>query len=642
MASFNRSIIHSFKTLLLLLFLLFSGQILLAQSADTTVQIPEILITDSRLPLSGIGSKQERFDSLILHSFRNTNLAEALLLNSQSYIRSYGPGRLATSSIRGAASVHTAVLWNGFNLQSPILGLSDLALFPISFVDAVRVEYGGGTALWGNGALGGVVHLNSEPHFGKDWNAQLQSNVGSFGLFSNSGRLDFSNESFHTTTRIFQQSAKNDFPYKDLNDNEQDLINAEVQQFGVLHEDFIRLSANQELGVHVWWQESERELPPSMAFNNPDASQEDRILRLAADWKRIGSKLNLYARAGAFREQLNYNDPDPAFAYFSEDVFWTAISEVEGKLHLNANQELNIGINNTWTEVNSPTLPELKRQNRTAFFAAYHLNNHASTLRTVLSARQEVVEGDLIPFVPSLGVEFDIVKDFTIKVAVSRNYRLPTFGDLYSTFGSDPNLQPESGWSEELGLVYKKIADAWSLEFSVTGFNRNIENWIVYLPDSSGFVYTPRNVLEVHSRGIENVFEIGFRAGESQFTFIGKYDFVKSTNEKVAPENPGGLGKHLVYIPKHKALAQFIWRKSGWEATYRHSFVDKVFIDERNSRELSGFSIGDLSVSRAFDLNKIQLSAFAKVHNIWNENYQMVAFYPMPGRNMEVGIGVRY
>ncbi len=626
-----------FKTFLALLVLLSSRQFVLAQNADTTLQIPEILVTDSRLPLSGIGSKLERFDSLTLHSFRNTNLAEALLLNSQAYIRSYGPARLATSAVRGAASVHTAVVWNGFNLQSPILGLTDLALFPINFIDVVRVEYGGGTALWGNGALGGVVHLNSDPLFGRGWDGSLQSSLGSFGLFANSAQVGFSNKKFHTSTRFFQLSAKNDFSYQDLNGETKDLANSSVRQMGILHEDFFRLSANQQLSIRIWWQESERELPPSLVFNNPDASQEDRILRLAADWKRIGNKVSWFARIGAFREQLNYDDPDPAFPYFSEDVFWTAISEAEGKWYLNRNQEVNFGINNTWTEVNSPTLPGLKRQNRTALFAAYHFSNNAKTLRTVLSARQEVVDGDAIPFVPSLGIEFDLSKAFRLKAAASRNYRLPTFGDLYSSFGSDPNLKPESGWSEELGIMYHKTSDIWRIELTVTGFNRNTKNRIVYLPDSTGFVFTPRNVLEVHSRGIENLLEIGFRRGHSQFILVGKYDFIKSTNEKVAPESTASLGKQLVYIPQQKGLAQLIWRCPGWEVAYRHNFVGKVFTSESNIRELPAFSLGDVSVSKTFQVHQWQLQVFGKVHNLWDEHYQMVEFYPMPGRNIEFG-----
>ncbi len=629
-----------FKPFFLSICLLVSGQFLLAQSADTTLQITEILVTDSRLPLSGIGSKQERLDSMRLQDFQNNNLAEVLMLNNQAYVRSYGPGRLATAAIRGGAGVHTAVVWNGFNLQNPILGLTDLALFPVNFIDNARLEYGGGTALWGSGALGGVIHLNSDPKFGQGWGAQVRSSVGSFGNFTNSGNLAYSNHQFATKTHIFQQNVKNDFPYTTAAGEERELPNAAVQQFGILHEDYLRIAENQQLGLHVWWQQAERELPPTTLADESFAKQEDRILRLTADWKHIGDKLSLYARAGAFREQLNYDDANPAFPFSSEDVFWTAIGEVEGKLRFAKHQELNIGINNTWTEVNSPSLPGLQQQNRTALFAAYRFNNNSNTLRTVLSARQEVVEGDFIPFVPSLGIEFDLVENLTIKGAASRNYRLPSFSDLYSSFGGNSNLKPERGWSQELGIVYDQNFGTVNLRYTFTGFNRNIDNWIVWLPtDSTGFNYSPRNVLAVHSRGIENVLEIGWQVGDSYFNLIGKYDFVKSTNEEVAEENKAALGKQLLYIPQHKGLAQLTWRNAGWSVAYRHNFVGKVFTSPSNIQSLPAFSLGDLSVSRTFKFDQWHFSAFTKVHNLWDTDYQMVQYYPMPGRNFEVGLG---
>lgn len=626
---------HSFLSICLLM----SGQFLLAQSADTTLQITEILVTDSRLPLSGIGSKQERLDSMTLQDFQNNNLAEALLLNNQAYVRSYGPGRLATAAVRGAAAVHTAVVWNGFNLQNPILGLTDLALFPVNFIDNVRLEYGGGTALWGSGALGGVLHLNSDPNFGQGWRAKVRSSVGSFDNVTNGGQVMYSNDQFSTTTRIFQQSAENDFPFTNTVGEKRDLPNAKLQQLGILHEDYLRIAENQQVGVHVWWQQVERELPPTTLSEESFAKQEDKILRLTADWKRIGDKLSLYARAGAFREQLNYDDAHPAFPFSSEDVFWTAIGEVEGKLRFARHQELNIGINNTWTEVNSSSLPGLQQQNRTALFAAYRLNNDSNTLRTVLSARQEVVEGDFIPFVPSLGVEFDLVENFTIQGAASRNYRLPSFSDLYSSFGGNPNLKPERGWSQELGLIYHQTFGNVNLRYTVTGFNRNIDNWIVWLPtDSTGFNFSPRNVLAVHSRGIENVLEIGWQVGDSYFNVTGKYDYVKSTNEEVAEEDKASLGKQLLYIPQHKGLAQLTWRGAGWSVAYRHNFVGKVYTSPSNIQSLPAFSLGDLNISKAFTFDQWHLSAFGKVHNLWDTDYQMVRYYPMPGRNFEVGM----
>lgn len=633
------------NTLLLLLVLLLSGHLLWAQSdADSTLQIETIIVTDSRLPISGIGSRQDRLDSMQLHMFKNENLGEALSFNSQAYIRSYGPGRLTSGAIRGAAAVHTAVIWNGFNLQNPLLGLTDLSLFPVNFIDAVRVEYGGGTALWGSGALGGAVHLNTIPEYGNGFHTNVQSTMGSYSNFTNSAQVHYGSERFSTSTRFLQQNAKNNFPFTNLSGKAVDLPHAKVQQFGILHEDFLRLSTNQQLGFHAWWQQAKRELPPTLFENESFAKQEDRILRLAADWQHIGNQLNIYVRAGAFREQLNYEDQNPAFQFSSEDVFWTMIGEVESKIIINKYHALNIGVNNTWTQVESPTsLPDTKQQNRTALFAAYHVYNKMQTLRTVLSARQELLHGALVPFVPSLGIEWELTKAFVINGAASRNYRLPTFSDLYSSFGGNPDLKPENGWSEELGLTYHKSGENVNIQYNISGFNRNIDNWIVWLPtDSTGFNYAPRNVRAVHSRGIENTLEVNIKTGNAHFIIIGKYDFIKSTNKKVAAENVETLDKQLIYIPQNKGSAQMIWRLEAWEAAYRHSFIGKVYTNDANTATLSPFQLGDISVSKAFNFNKIQLNILVKIHNIWNENYQMQLGYPMPGRNFEVSVKLGY
>ena len=84
---------------------------------------------------------------------------------SPIFIKSYGLGSLATTSFRGGSASHTAILWNGFNLGSPMNGQLDLSLVPVSLANNVSIQYGGAGALWGSGAVGGAILLNSEPEF---------------------------------------------------------------------------------------------------------------------------------------------------------------------------------------------------------------------------------------------------------------------------------------------------------------------------------------------------------------------------------------------------------------------------------------------------------------------------------------------
>ncbi|MBA3901877.1 MAG: Plug domain-containing protein, partial [Bacteroidetes bacterium] len=114
---------------LLVLAMLFVNQSWGQESAmDTTVILQTFTIKDNREVKFAAGGKTEHVDSLGLMINKTVSLDELLSNQSRVGIKSYGAGGLATSSIRGAGSAHTAVLWNGFNLQSPTHGLVDLSL----------------------------------------------------------------------------------------------------------------------------------------------------------------------------------------------------------------------------------------------------------------------------------------------------------------------------------------------------------------------------------------------------------------------------------------------------------------------------------------------------------------------------------
>ena len=77
------------------------------------------------------GSRRYEADSATLSQYRDGTVAELLQDRTPLYIKSYGPGQLASISIRGTSAQHTAVLWNGLNIMLPTLGQNDFALLPV-------------------------------------------------------------------------------------------------------------------------------------------------------------------------------------------------------------------------------------------------------------------------------------------------------------------------------------------------------------------------------------------------------------------------------------------------------------------------------------------------------------------------------
>ena len=93
---------------------------------DTTT-LPAYEVTSLRLNQFDVGQSRLDMDSFTLKINRNQNIADFLQNNTPLSIKAYGTG-LATVSMRGTGSSHTAIVWNGFSIQNALNGLVDLPL----------------------------------------------------------------------------------------------------------------------------------------------------------------------------------------------------------------------------------------------------------------------------------------------------------------------------------------------------------------------------------------------------------------------------------------------------------------------------------------------------------------------------------
>ena len=126
-------------------------------------------------------------------------------------------------------------------------------------------------------------------------------------------------------------------------------------------------------------------------------------------------------------------------------------------------------------------------------------------------------------------------------------YRLPTLNDLYWVPGSNPNLLPESGYTSDLGLKFTISKKSIELSFCPNIFNRNISNWIIWLPEQT--FWTPQNLMEVWSRGLETRTELNYTLKDLSVKLSLLSGYVLSTNEKKKSENDLSVGKQIIYVP---------------------------------------------------------------------------------------------
>src|ERR1044072_8579333 len=121
---------------------------------------------DARINTFAPGQKVTTIDSVTLQQYRFQNIGTLLAQQVPVFVKSYGFNGLATLSFRGASAAQSQVYWNGIPLQNAALGITDISTLGTSSFNKVNIIYGGSSALWGSGNVGGALVLeNAQPYF---------------------------------------------------------------------------------------------------------------------------------------------------------------------------------------------------------------------------------------------------------------------------------------------------------------------------------------------------------------------------------------------------------------------------------------------------------------------------------------------
>ncbi|MFI5221423.1 MAG: TonB-dependent receptor plug domain-containing protein [Bacteroidia bacterium] len=611
--------------------------------ADTAKQLHAVEITSNRLENFATGSKTERPDSITRIVFRNQSLADLLQNENVLYIKSQGSGSLATSSFRGAGAEHTAVLWNGFNLQSPMNGQIDFSIFQNDFVDELKIQYGSSSALYGSGAVGGVIHLENKPKFESDFHSSVNMMGGSFGNVKESFQFSFGSKRIYSSVRFFNQNITNDFTYHNDYLPGAPLVtqtNAFFQQQGIFSDNYFLITKYQQINFRVWYQNALRQIPPPMSVPASSASQQDENLRISSEWKLQQRTFSVFIRAAFFDDRLVYKDSSTGLISHSHSQ--TIISEAESKISVSKNQFVNLGVNNTFTNATVENYGNTYSQNRSSFFSSYKIFSPGKKLQMCFNLREELVDGNWLPIMPSYGFEWKMNELFNIFGSVNRAYRIPPMNYLYwneGVYQGNKNLRPEDSWSEEISLNMKENISIINFDVTATIYNRLMNDYIQWI--SSGVYFMPVNVSQVWSRGTEGSLNIKIPLGKIFFSYTGKINYGLSTKEQSQISNDQTLHQQIIYVPRLNYSNQLSIIYKAYFVNFSQTYTGIRFTQADHSDWLMYYVLVNFACGYEFAFSHFKIDLNAQVKNIGDVSYQSVENYAMPGRNYLIGITLK-
>ncbi len=614
--------------------MLLLGSPAFGQGLSDTLQLKTVTSEAKRPGYNEVGKTSVSLDSTVLQAYQGRNLGELIGNETGFSLKQYGVSGSIGAAMRGSSSDHTAVMWNGVNLQSPTHGQFDFTLFPVFFTDKASIQPGSGSGAYGSGAIGGAVVLsNGTPKPGFSGKALLSK--GSFNKQQYGLGVGYANDRWFSQTRVYWQKAENNFSiskfyFRDY--NKYYLLNKSVK---ATHANFEQKGLTQQLG----WKINERSSVNTVLFVlgsdrllfNTNGRQQDKSLRSVTSFKRLGHRTELTALLGIQDEFLGYSDTVAKIKSNSRTrSYWT---QAGMKHYLGANNSVYFFVNpqHIGTRVDG-YISGNPAQTRTAVWGGWQSSCFGKRLSTDLSFRQQFIDDRSVFATPSIGASYVIFGGLSVRLHSSGVYHAPDFNDLYWAQGGNPDLLAENGWSNELGLSYKKTAGFIEL----TTFSNVTRNLIVWQP---GPVYwSPKNLTKVWSKGIE--LNTGFNKQLGWLIASGRlsYTHTRSVQVESGTTATETLGKQLAYIPIQNGMVRLDFAAKGWSAGVNVHHYGRRFLTATNQNWLPAYQIVNLRLAKQWKIASSLPEIYASINNLTNRFYMVQEGYAMPGRNYEIGI----
>lgn len=605
-----------------LVMLLMSTTTVLAQELDT-LRLDEVEVYGSPISKYSSGARVIKLKNNQAGTL-NQQIGDELPV----YFKTYGNGQLSTVAFRGTSASHTAVLWNGIPVNSPTLGQTDFSLWPSFLIDDVAVQFGNSASLYGTGAIGGSVFLeSSQPVLDSSFDFTLLSQMGSFGQYTNGISTSYGNSKVLGKTRIFQHYLENDFKYPLKGTyiiRTQD--NAGVRQIGIAQDIYYSLN-KQEIAFHAQLLQNEREIQPSIASSTGTDELEDINLRLALN-QDVDLKKGKWNNTLAFIINDQYYNQDSRVV----SQQFSGVSNYEMALGNTSSLRIGANVNYFIAETNN----YFETDWLTDLYAAFSFEP-LPLWKVSLNLRQSIDNAAQL-FAPSIGSELTVFKtsktQLTWKAQASRAYRLPTLNDRFWQPGGNPDLQAEESMSIESGYQFTLNTEKLELRAEINGFRSWVDQWIIWLPNESS-IWSPNNIREVRVTGGEVDLHMKYLLGKSRLAFNANYSKTKSINQLGLSSNDNSVGKQLPYVPEHQFNLGLRWTHQTWSAGINNNYTGARFTTDDNTafNRVEAFNLINIQVGRAIEINDLKLNLSIESRNVSDLYYENLINRAMPGRS---------
>ena len=589
------------------------------------------------------------------------NMGDAVKRFAGTNVRDYGGiGGLKTVSVRNLGAAHTAVSYDGVAISNTQAGQIDIGRFSLDNVSTLSLAIGHDDNLLQSARLfasAGVLNIETEkPHFenGKRHHTQVQMRGGSFGYLTPAIRHW---QALGERTKLSVEGnylhAEGEYPFTLKNGTlvtEQKRINSDVESYQGEVNLFHTFKDESELSAKAYYYNSKRGLPGAVILYNSESDERlwDENFFAQAKYKKAFSPQWTLQAQGKYNYSWNkYEDtgveytggkqtdtnrqPEyylSASALYKPTSAWSFSLSQDGfinRLHTNG--------------ANSPE--PVRYTSLTALNARYQSGQLKASGSVVATYITEEVKAGNTPedrrrLSPTLSLSWQPWEgeQLFVRALYKNTFRVPTFSDLYYLRVGNTSLKPEKATEYTVGLTWSGTPFSFTdfVSLTVDGYYNEVNDKIIAFP--STYVWKMQNYGKVHITGVDVTLATAIPLGKSvNLNLSGNYSWQKALD--VTNPEAKNYKHQLPYTPEHNgnvsATLEMPWVNVGYTVT----MVSKRYFLAQNieANRIDGYSEHTATLWREFKLGKCGLRLQAEIINLTDAQYDVIKYYPMPGRS---------
>jgi len=592
------------------IFILFVFTTFTVNAQNDTIKLKEVIVSGNRisLPISEDSKTVYIIGSDKILKNPTTNLADLLQTVAGVDVRRRGvDGMQSDLFIRGGNFDQTLLLIDGVKMDDAQTGHHTMnAILSLDNIDRVEIVKGPASRVYGQNAFAGAINIVTK----KVTESALNVKFG-YGSYENKkasiGFQQKLNDDASILAHVEKQKSDGYRKNSDF-DNTAVFLKSQIKNYSL-----ITSFNDRKFGAENFY------------TSNPNFTEyeetQNSLVALASkyNFQNLTIKPRVYWRRNQDMFLLKREDP----SFYRNFHISNKVGVETNMVYTSRFGKTGFGIDVSKVYLSSNNLGYRDRLVFNSFFE--HRFDNMKKFDVTFGAAISSYSDFKTQFLPGLDIGYDISNNFKIFGNIGYTYRVPTYTDLYySDPGNEgnPDLQPESAISEEIGIKY--LTDAFNFTFSL--FNRNSSNLIDWARNSTTEKWKTQNFSNVETRGFETSVNYIFKfAGFNQsvdmnYNFID--DDIKDTNVAFTRYSLNSL-KHQFTTNLNTKFFSFLNQSISYRYVERTKGVSYNLVDAKVSAEIS----------------KLTLSLNA--NNIFNTNYIEVGLIPMPKGNLMLGLAYK-